>query len=344
MPASCSTRARRPARPPCRTRPAPSGFITTVCSAPTVDDLNAAERFYFRAHQVYQECHSKPGLAEVCDSLANLLLRRGKAAYGLTFARQSLEPKRSWATATARRSRTGRPAGRWSSWRITTRQPRSSARILEIARELGDAKGIGIMLNSLGEVALLRGRSMEHPPLPGRPGRPGGTGSTRSTPIWVSPGSSWRPDASIEADAECDRAAAILDAHPGLIGLPDAPQRPPRRDRLAARRLRGRRERISTPPSPRWRPAAIRLDTVPFLYELRDLYQAQQSRAKAVLVMARALDLLSECGSERGVQDVEDWLRTVDTPNLIRLALERHFPSWLIDDMIGGRLRKPPSR
>ena len=53
---------------------------------------------------------------------------------------------------------------------------------------------------------------------------------------------------------------------------------------------------------------------------------------------------MSECGSERGVQDVEDWLRTVDTPNLVRLALERHFPSWLIDDMLGGRLRKPPSR
>ncbi len=60
--------------------------------------------------------------------------------------------------------------------------------------------------------------------------------------------------------------------------------------------------------------------------------------------MSRALDLLSECGSERGVQDVEDWLRNVDTPNLVRLALERHFPSWLIDDMMGGRLRKPPSR
>jgi class 3 adenylate cyclase len=52
---------------------------------------------------------------------------------------------------------------------------------------------------------------------------------------------------------------------------------------------------------------------------------------------------MSECGSERGVQDVEDWLRTVDTPNLFRLALERHFPSWLIDDMLGGRLRKSPS-
>jgi adenylate cyclase len=60
--------------------------------------------------------------------------------------------------------------------------------------------------------------------------------------------------------------------------------------------------------------------------------------------MSRALDLLSECGLDRGVQDVEDWLRTVDAPNLVRLALERHFPSWLIDDMLDGRLRKPPSR
>src|SRR5262249_26231343 len=85
------------------------------------------------------------------------------------------------------------------------------------------------------------------------------------------------------------------------------------------------------------------LDTVAFLYELRDLYQAQESRAKAVCVMARALDLLSECGSERGVQDVENWLRTVDTPDPIRLALERQFLSLLVDDMLGGRLRKLPS-
>ena len=50
-------------------------------------DLNAAERFFFRAYQVYQECHFQPGLAEVCDSLANLLIRSGNAAYALTFAR-----------------------------------------------------------------------------------------------------------------------------------------------------------------------------------------------------------------------------------------------------------------
>jgi adenylate cyclase len=38
--------------------------------------------------------------------------------------------------------------------------------------------------------------------------------------------------------------------------------------------------------------------------------------------MSRALDLLSRCGSERGVEDAEEWLRTVDTPKLTRLVLE----------------------
>ncbi len=54
--------------------------------------------------------------------------------------------------------------------------------------------------------------------------------------------------------------------------------------------------------------------------------------------------MLSECGSERGVQDVEDWLRTVDAPKLMSLALEQHFPPWLVEGILGGHLRRPPSR
>ena len=136
---------------------------------------------------------------------------------------------------------------------------------------------------------------------------------------------------------------AILGAHPGFTGLPDVLTG--LRGAIAWRRgdFEAGEQNLNTAIAA-LKAGRYPLDTVPFLYELRDMYQAQQSRAKAVFVMADALDLLSECGSERGVQDVEDWLRTVDTPNLIRLALERHFPSWLIDDMLGGRLRKPPSR
>ena len=42
-------------------------------------NLNEAERLLFQAHQVYKEAHHDAGLAEVCDSLANLLLKRGKS-------------------------------------------------------------------------------------------------------------------------------------------------------------------------------------------------------------------------------------------------------------------------
>src|SRR5437879_6525641 len=40
-------------------------------------ELTNAERFYFRAYEFYLEVSYPPGQAEVCDSLANLLLRLG---------------------------------------------------------------------------------------------------------------------------------------------------------------------------------------------------------------------------------------------------------------------------
>src|SRR5262249_30822152 len=66
------------------------------------------------------------------------------------------------------------------------------------------------------------------------------------------------------------------------------------------------------------------LETLPWLYELRDLYQRNNRTPDAVRVMARALDLLGECGADDAISDVEEWLRQVDSPALTRLALERH--------------------
>jgi tetratricopeptide (TPR) repeat protein len=57
-------------------------------------DLANAERLFFRAHQLYQEVHDETGLAEVSDSLANLLLQRGKTRVALRFADLSLQFKR----------------------------------------------------------------------------------------------------------------------------------------------------------------------------------------------------------------------------------------------------------
>jgi class 3 adenylate cyclase len=315
-----------------------SGLLRADCG-----DLNAAERFYFRAHQVYRECHHKQGLAEVCDSLANLLLRRGKAAYALIFARQSLDLKRvlgdSYGSAISHGT-AGRALALLARYDEAAQEFRHD---LEIARDLGDARGVGIMLNALGEVALSRGDLDEatsyYQQAEALPGRP-----EHLVHAHLGLARVFLAKRCLDlAAAECARAAAILTAQPKLTGLPIVLEG--LRGALAWRAgdfnrgETGLRAAIAALETGRFP-----LDTVPFLYELRDLYQAQQARGKAVCVMTQALELLSECGSERGVQDVEDWLRTVDAPNLVRMSLERHFPSWLIDDMLGGRLHKPPSR
>jgi class 3 adenylate cyclase len=86
------------------------------------------------------------------------------------------------------------------------------------------------------------------------------------------------------------------------------------------------------------------LDTIPFLYELRDLYQTQGRTAEAVQAMARALDLLSTCGAEPSVDEVENWLRTVHSPSLMRLVLERQFPEFVATEILSGRLRQSEPR
>jgi class 3 adenylate cyclase len=306
-------------------------------------DLNDAERLLFRAHQAYREAHHDPGLAEVADSLANLLLRSGKSRAALGFAQMSLEQKRKLADRHGEAITLGTLGRAYLLQARYAEADEAFAQDLAIARELGDVKGIGIMLNSLGEVALLRGdldaaSGHYHESLAEERG-PYNAIHAHMGLARVHLATS-RLD---EATAACDRMAALLDQHPAIHGLPDA---------LVG--LRGAFAWRRGDPAEGQRlltqaiEALIRqnqpLDTIPFLYELRDLHQHRGETARAVEAMARALDLLSECGAERGVEDVEQWLRTVDAPGLTRLALERHVPPWLVEEILGGRMRRPESR
>ncbi len=305
-------------------------------------DLNTAERFYFRAQQVASECNCKPVLAEVYDSLANLLIRRGKAALALSFARKSMEIKRALG------ERHGTAISHGTAGRALTLLSRYDEAAQEfeidlaIARELGANYTAARVLNYLGEVEYLRGRHDQAAQY-----------HEEAHALQADPEHSAHAHLGLarvhlsrrrltESESACDQAAAILTSFPNL--------------REVANLLRGIRGAIA------WRngdhetgeaeleasvavlqAGGYPIVTIEILYQLRDFYQERGARAKAVEVMARALDLLSECGSERGVQDVEDWLRTVDFPNLARMALERYFPAWLIDEMLTGRLRRIPS-
>ena len=119
-------------------------------------NLNEAERLLFQAHQVYKEAHHDAGLAEVCDSLANLLLKRGKSQAALAFARMSLERKSELGDRFGEAITLGTLGRAYLLRACYVEAAGAFAHDLAIVRELGDQRGIGIMLNSLGEVALLQ--------------------------------------------------------------------------------------------------------------------------------------------------------------------------------------------
>jgi tetratricopeptide (TPR) repeat protein len=184
-------------------------------------DLNNAQRFLYRAYKVYQESHDDLGAAEVCDSLANLLLRQGKAAYALIFARQSLELKQRLDDLYGEAISHGTTGRAFLLQARYAEAAEEFQRDLEITRELGDVKGIGIMLNSLGEVALLR-RDLN------------AAAAYLREALEVEAGPAYAAHAHLglarvlladgktdEADRECDQAQALLEANPDLVGLPD---------------------------------------------------------------------------------------------------------------------------
>jgi class 3 adenylate cyclase len=302
-------------------------------------DLANAERLFFRAHQVYQEVGHPQGLAEVFNSLANLLVRRGHGRAALAFARRALGLRQQLGDRYGEAMDWG-AAGRGHLLRAEYDEARAAfERNLAISRELGAEHGVGTMLNHLGEVALLQKdlaaaadfhrRSLEADPRP------------------FNVAHAWFGLARVHlAAGETDRAAAAAAAGEVEARLQPTPQGGALADALCG--LRGaiawRRgdpaagERLLEEAAAALQARDYPHDTVYYLYDLRDLHQRQGRTPAAVRVMAQALDLLSECGAERGVRDAEDWLRTVDSPALTRLALERHLPEPVVDGILAGRL------
>jgi class 3 adenylate cyclase len=304
-----------------------------------VGELINAERFYFRAYELYQEVHYLPGEAEVCDSLANLLLRLGKNRTAVTFAQRSLQTKRQV------KDRLGEAITLGTLGRIYLVQARylearnAFLQNLAIATELNDQRGIGIMLNSLGEIALLQkdlGVASDY--------------YQRSLGAYSGPFHTVHAHLGLtrihlaanrldEAGAACKQAAALVEQHGSIHGLSHFLAG--LRGALAWRKgdtAEGERALQDAIASLRQQGHA--LDTIPLLYELRDLHQCNGQIAQAVKVMAEALELLSECGSERGIDDAEEWLHQVDCPSLTRLALEQHLPDHVVDGILSGRLSR----
>ena len=299
-----------------------------------------AERLLFRAHQLYREARYDPGLAEVCDSLANLLLRLGHSQAALAFARINLEFKRKLGDRFGEAIALGTLGRAFLLLAHYDEAALAFTQDLGIARELNDERGVGIMLNSLGAVALLRG-DREAAERQYRDSLAVDHGPLNSTHAELGLAAVYLAAKRLDdAEAAASRAAGLLAENPWILGLPHSLAGV--RGAIAWRRgERDEGERLLNEAITALENEQHPLEMVPFLYELRDLHQARGETARAVAVMTRTLDVLAECGSERGVADVEEWLRTVDAPGLTRLALQRHVPGHLIEEVLSGRMSRP---
>jgi class 3 adenylate cyclase/tetratricopeptide (TPR) repeat protein len=305
--------------------------------------LVEAEKHEFVGLQHYTEVDDSAGLSEVCDSLAGLLLRRGKANSALRFCEKSLAIKRQCG------DRFGEAIALGTLGRICMLQARyddahaAFSEDLAIAKELNDVRGIGIMLNALGNVSDLRGhfRDTESYYRQSIEADPTALNSAFShLGIARSHLSRGRIDDAQSAANSLQTLLQEIDGHEELTavlgGIHGA---------LAWRRGdREQGEQLLRSAIETLNERGLSRETIPLRYELRDLYQAADDLGQAVKVMAETLEILSLCGAERSVHDVEQWLRTVDQPNLTRFALQRHLPEHLIDQILNGELTVPKPR
>jgi class 3 adenylate cyclase len=303
------------------------------------NDLAEAERLLFRAHDLCEEMHDRTGLSQVCDSLANLLLKYGKVRPALEFAHRSLKLKEALGDLYGQAVSHG-TIGRACLLQADYDGARTAfSADLELARRLKDPVGIGIMLNSLGETAL----GQHNLPETTRCylenlAHDGGVVNAIHARLGLARVrlAEGRTD---DAEAEADRMAELLSQKPDLRGLPSALLG--LRGAIAGQRQGfAEGERLLRQAIDELLRDRFDLDTLPWLYELRDLYQRQNRTREAVQTMARALDLLGAAGADESVSDVERWLRRTDSPALMRMALQRHFPQHLLESLLEGHLTR----
>ena len=314
-------------------------------------ELISAERDLYRAYQFYQETNCTIGISQVCDSLANILLRSGKTDAALDFCEQSLRIKHELGDLAGEAISYG-TLGRIYLNRAEYESARAAfQRDLEVSRRIDDRTGVGVSLNSLGEIDWIEGRLK----LP----------ADSAQECFASALGHYRQSIE-EHNSRLNRTHAHLGLARVLISmkkLEDAEHEFTNVEGILreGHELRGQEafeySLTGLRGSIAWRrgesDAGIALlqqaigglrqlrhaiDTVPFLYELRDLYTEKGQVSLAFAALSEAVDVLSEHGAAQEIRLAEDWFRQHDETGLLRLALEQHFPDFIAEKVIQGSL------
>ncbi|MEM9410726.1 MAG: adenylate/guanylate cyclase domain-containing protein [Planctomycetota bacterium] len=306
-------------------------------------DVEAAQNHLFVAYEIADQIKFIEGKAEICDTIAGLLLKLGKTKTALAFAEKSLQAKLNLND----RYGTAITYGTIGRIQLSLANDRAAEKAflsdLEIARELNDENGIAIMLNSLGDISR---RSGDIKSALNFFDESLATNDSNFNKIYANIGRCWTHLSCDEIDEARDCLTVAnsheseLNAFPELMvilqglgaviegrdGTPGAIQR--------------LEEAIS-----KLENLSLGLDSIPFRYELRDFYWRENRTSDAVQVMSDALEVMTEIGSQQGIDAVEEWLRKVDRPRLTRVAIERHFPNSVVDQILSGDLNLPqPSK
>lgn len=306
-------------------------------------DVEAAQGHLFQAYEIADQINHVEGKAEICDTIAGLLLKLGKTRTALAFAEKSLQAKKQL------EDRYGTAITLGTIGRIhLTMANNEKAKLafladLEIARELDDRNGMAIMLNSLGDISRKQG---EYSTALEQYSQSVEANDSELNQIYANVGRCWTHLAISEFGHAntcwelASRELQKLESFPelatilqGLKGVLAGRNQDPDKAIELLEKTVVELEQLN-----------LAFDSIPFRYELRDLYWSMNKTTDAIAVMSAALDLLSEIGSQHGVDDVEAWLRSVDQPKLTRVAIERHVPASVVEQILSGELSLPKPR
>ena len=301
----------------------------------------AAERLLHASLRDFKDCGEGLGVSWVCNSLGHLLLQTGHVDDARAFILKSLDIKEK------HEDIRGQAISHGALGRCCYVQDdldgasREYHQDLTLSRLIGDLDGEAQMLCSLGELSIEKNDHAEAERLFNESAR------TSSSPVNLAHAYAGLAMAAMErgdletAQNRADESRAVFpDSPPWVMAhltAIDAKIRADCGDTAGGIRLiRQALEKITSPTDVFTR--------IKLLYRLRDLLEIDGQHVEAVHVMSEALDKLCLCGAEAEVGDLRRWMSQKDNSGMLKLALSRCFPPFLVDDIVRGDMLSPMER
>ena len=301
----------------------------------------AAERLLHSSLKGFKDCDEELGVSWVCNALGHLLLQTGHVDDARAFILKSLSIKEKHQDIRGQAISHG-ALGRCSYVQDDLDEAsREYHQDLTLSRSIGDIDGEAQMLCSLGELSLEKNDIANAERLFNESAR------TSSSPVNLAHAYAGLAMAAMErgdletAQTRADESRAIFpDSPPWVVAHLTAIDAKIRADcgdiAGGISLIRQALEKVTSPTDV--------FNRIKLLYRLRDLLELDGQDIEAVHVMSEALDKLCLCGAEAEVGELRRWMSQKDNSGMLKLALSRCFPPFLVDDIVRGDMLSPLER